>query len=214
MSEFSVSRIVPSTRDLFDALSTRRKSLALIPRIEGNTSEEVRQHAQRLDGFDVRAFARSAADVITQDLARSTSTIPTLCTSEITNAEDCQRARFFGADGIVIRADGNANWQTLSKTAQSMRMMVVGLVTNEETATLLQKIGARAMLLRASSSAELLRLADTAKGASLLLADLLPDGLGDEEDLRALLGKVDAALVRETFHAGRSFECLQDELDG
>lgn len=214
MSEFSVSRIVPSTRDLFDALSTRRKSLALIPRIDGNTSEEIRRHALRLDSIDVRAFARSAADAATQELARSTNSIPTLCTSEVTNAEDCQRARFFGADGIVIRADGNASWQTLSKTAQSMRMMAVGVVSSDETAALLLDSGARAILLRASSSAELLRLAEAAKGAALLLADLMPDGLGDEEDLHALLGKVDAALVPETLHAGSRFEDLQDKLDG
>ena len=162
----------------------------------------------------MRAFARSRADTATQELARSTRSIPTLCTNEATNAEDCQRARFFGADGIVIRTDSSSDWQALSKTAQSMRMMAVGLVSSDETAALLQESGARAILLRASSSAELLRLADATKGAALLLADLAPDGLGDEEDLRALLGKVDAALVPEALHAGGSLADLQDELDG
>ena len=214
MSEFSISRIVPSTRALFDALSTRRKSLALIPRIESNTSDEVRRHARRLDNIDVRAFARSGADTATQDLARSTSSIPTLCTNEATSAEDCQRARFFGADGIVIRTESSSDWQALSKTAQSMRMMAVGVVSSDETAALLLDRGARAILLRASSSAELLHLADATKGAALLIAHLVPDGLGDEEDLRALLGKVDAALVPETLHAGSGFEDLQDKLDG
>lgn len=210
MSEFTVSRIVPSTRDLFGALATRRQSLALIPLVDGDDSTRVSEHAGRLDALDVRAFARKHADSVTQDLARASKTTPTLLTEAIEHVEDGQRARFFGADGVVIRATNTADWLDLSKAVQSMRVMAIGLATTPEEAEVLLQAGARAMLIRANSFEELLLLAEQLKGASILIAE----GATEPDQLRALLNKVDAAIVPESLHAGGSFEDLQDELDG
>ena len=95
MSDFDVSRIVPSTRDLLAAIHTRRKGLALVPHIDGDDEEAVAAEVARLDGLDVRAFALSQAGVLARAAATSTNSTPSLCLAEATSAEDCQRCLLY-----------------------------------------------------------------------------------------------------------------------
>jgi DNA-binding NarL/FixJ family response regulator len=210
VSEFDVARIVPAMRDLFGALATRRQSLALIPALDSADGGSISREASRLDGIDVRAFARSAADGGMLELARSTSAIPTLCTASMQASEDCQRARFFGADGVVIQAQDATHFEHLRKTAQSMRMMAIAEVTDAETATRLIEAGTRALFLRAESFEQLDALVEQAQGAAVLIAE----GARTADELRALSGRVDAAIVPAAIHTGASFKDLQGQLDG
>lgn len=206
MSDFDVARIVPSTRDLLGAIHTRRKGLALVPQVEGGDEDAVAREVARLDGMDVRAFALAEPGALARAAATSTSSTPSLCLAEATSAEDCQRARFFGADGVGVRFGGEP---PLEKMAQSMRMMALGYATTRDEARAAVDAGARAVLLSASLD-DALAVGEAIASPVLLVAhvaDLEPEGL------RALSGAVDAAVVPSTLHRGADFEALLDELD-
>jgi hypothetical protein len=182
--DVDVGRIVPSTRDLFGALATRRKSLALVPLVESAAQLEALE--------DARAFAMPRADSAMLAAAGPETTTPMLLLAEASSELDCQRARTCGADGVVL-AD-----HALAKVAQSMRMMPIALGIAE---------GARACLLR-GDLASVKRLASTAH-ATLLVADVDCDADG----LRSLLGVVDAAIVRAQVHSSDGYRALVDAVD-
>ena len=206
MSDFDVSRIVPSTRDLLGAIHTRRKGLALIPHVRGDDEGAIAAEVARLDGLDVRAFALTDAGPLARVAATSTSSTPSLLLAEATSAEGCQRARFFGADGVGVHFGAEP---PLEKMAQSMRMMALGYASTPDTAQAAVDAGARAVLF-AGSLDDTLAVAAAVPAPTLLVAhvsDLDTDGL------RALVGQVDAAVVPPALHCADSFEALLDELD-
>jgi len=202
-----VGRIVPSNRDLFGALATRRKTLSLIPRIEPNeATSEVAREVARVAALDVRAYAMPTADAQLQIAATSSKSTPALCLQPATTLGDCQRARFFGADGVVIAASDATGWETLSKAAQSMHMVALARATDLASAEQSVAWGARALLIEGQS--------EFAAIAASLPKTILVAHASSVEALRSYVGVVDAAVLSEAIHASADFEALLDELDG
>lgn len=218
MSEVDVSQIVPSTRDLLQVTTTRRRNLALIGEIG---AEGAAQEAARLDELNVSAFGFAAATSAMTDGARATKTVPSLCLAAVASREDCQRARFHGADGVCIDVRLPPDqWDALAKIARGMRMLPLALVRGVEEVDLAGKAGARALLLRAGSAQEVIAMAQKAARGVTLVADVASsDGdargasTADAAALRSLLGKVDSAVVPPAVHADAGFTDLVAELD-
>jgi hypothetical protein len=218
MSEVDVSQIVPSTRDLLQVTTTRRRNLALIGEIG---PEGAAREAARLDAQNVSAFAFATAGGAMTDGARATRTVPSLCLEAAASREDCQRARFHGADGVCIDVRlPPEQWDALAKVARGMRMLPLALVRSVEDVELAGKAGARALLLRAGSAAEVLEMAAKAARNVTLIADVAASEGGargpssaDTAALRSFLGRVDSAVVPSLVHAGAGFAELVAELD-
>jgi len=218
MSEFDVRQIVPSTRDLLQVLSTRRRNLALIGEIG---PERPAEEAARLHDANVSAFAFAAADDAMTSGARATKTVPSLCLAAVASREDCQRARFHGADGVCIDASlPPTEWDNLAKIARGMRMLPLALARTEAEVELATKAGARAVVLRAATAPEVLALAQKAPRNVTLVADVAAqDGAArtastaDAEALRTLVGKVDSAVAPQLVHASAGFAELVEEVD-
>lgn len=218
MSEVDVRQIVPSTRDLLQVVSTRRRNLALVGEIgpEGAAAE-----AARLDEANVSAFAFAAAGDAMTEGARSTKTVPSLCLTAVATREDCQRARFFGADGVCIDvALPPAEWDALAKIARGMRMLPLALVRSDADVDLAMKAGARALLLRADTAAAVIALARRAPRSVTLVADVAQQDEGarvassaDAAALRSLAGAVDSAVVPPAVHAAADFAELVADVD-
>lgn len=218
MSELEVREIVPSTRDLLQVLSTKRRNLALIGEIgaEGAASE-----AARLDDLNVSAFAFAAAGPAMTDGARATKTVPSLCLAAVTSREECQHARFHGADGVCIDVKlPPQEWDALAKIARGMRMLPLALAGSAEDVELAAKAGARAVLLRAGSAAEVIEMAQRCPRGVTLVADVASSegasrtgSVVDAAALRALVGKVDSAVVSPAVHAAAGFADLVAEVD-
>src|SRR4051812_44381094 len=101
MTQVDVGSIVPSTRDLLQVLSTRRRSTALVALIDpAHPAEE----AARLHELNVSAFAFASPGPEMALAARSTKTVPSLSLALAAERDDFLRARFFGADGVCIDA--------------------------------------------------------------------------------------------------------------
>lgn len=218
MPEFDVRHIVPSTRDLLRVLSTRRDNLALIGEIR---SEQPAAEAKRLDDVNISALAFGAAADAMLDGAGAIKNVPVLCLSPVTSREDCQRARFYGADGVCIDISMPADeWDALAKVARAMRMLAVALVRTKEQVDEALKAGARALLLRAGSVEEAIAMAGKASRNQTLVVDIAGEEGGGRvesiltaEMVKALVGKVDSALIPTAIHADKGFEALVQEVD-
>lgn len=208
MSDFDVGAIVPSTRDLLQVLATRKKSLALVGLVGGSAAGE---HAARLSDQNVSAFSAIEAGPAMQAAARATKTVPMLLLTPVKERDDFLRARFFGADGVVIDAKlAPDEWDRLAKTARTTRMAPLALATDDEGVKGAVAAGAKALVVRASSADEALRLAGLAPRAMTVLAFV--DG-ADDAAIRALAKNVDAAVVHEGLHASSAFDALVAEVD-
>lgn len=218
MPDFDVAQIVPSTRDLLQVLSTRRRNLALLGEIDGDRAAE---DASRLDAVNVSAFAFADAGPAMTAGARATRTVPSLCLAAVVTREDCLRARFHGADGVCIAASlPPAEWDNLAKIARGMRMLPLALASTEAEVEAAMKAGARAVVLRAATADDVLSLARKAQRNVTLVADVAAiDGAAraasaaDPAALRALAGKVDSAVVPSSVHASDGFAELVAEVD-
>lgn len=218
MSELEVRQIVPSTRDLLQVLSTRRRNLALIGEIgaEGAASE-----AARLDDLNVSAFAFAIASPAMTDGARATKTVPSLCLAAVASREDCQLARLHGADGVCIDVKlPPEEWDALARIARGMRMLPLALACSAEDVELAAKTGSRAVLLRAGSAAEVIAMAQRSVRGVTLVADVASSegasrtgSVVDAAALRALVGKVDSVVVSPAVHAAAGFADLVAEVD-
>lgn len=208
MAEVEVGTIVPSTRDLLQVVGTRRKSLALLGLIGAELPAE---EAARLADLNVSAFACLEPGGAMALVARATKTVPTLCIGAHEQREHLLAARQHGADGVVI--DGAlplADWDRLAKVARSMRMLPLALARDAAGLDSAVKTGARAVLLRAGSAAEVVALAGAAP-RSVTLIGFVENA--DADALRALAGKVDAAVVPPALHRSAAFADLVAEVD-
>ncbi len=196
MTEFDVSRIVPSTRDFAGAVRTQRSGLALIPLVE-NVDDVARMIA-----LDVRALAAPNEETCF-DAARACASIPIINIATAASAEACQRARFYGADAACLEA-----FAEHAKTVQSMRMMPVAHVASADAVAKALADDARVMLFSGDVAWVVAAAADIGKNVILVAHGV------DPETLRSLEGKVDAAIVGATVHRSDAFEALLDELDG
>lgn len=218
MSEFDVSQIVPSTRDLLQVVSTRRGNLALLAELGADRAGE---EAARLHEMNVSALAFGSPGAAMTDGARATKTVPALSLAAVTTREDCQRARFFGADGVCIDVALPATeWDALAKVARGMRMLPLALARTEADVEAAIKAGARAVVLRAATAEAVLAMAKRAPRNVTLVADVATEegasrvaGAADAAGLRALARSVDSAVVPPGVHTAPSFADLVGELD-
>lgn len=220
MSEtgIDVRQIVPSTRDLLQVLSTRRRNLALVAEIG---AERAAEEAARLHEVNVSAFAFASADGAMTDGARATKTVPSLSLAIVASREDCQRARYFGADGVCIDvALPVAEWDNLAKIARGMRMLPLGLVKAESDAEAAVKVGAKAVVARVPTAESVLAIALKLPRSVTIVADLAAQEEGGRsassataDALRKLAGKVDSAVVPASIHTASDFADLVAEVD-
>jgi hypothetical protein len=208
MHDVDVATIVPSTRDLLQVIGTRRRNLALLGLIG---AERPAEEAARLADLNVSAFACFEPGPAMALAARATKTVPTLCLGSAGERAHSLAARQHGADGVCIDALLPLDdWDRLAKTARTMRMLPLALASDAAGVEGAVKAGARAVLIRASSAEIVVDLAGRApKGLTLV-------GLVDNADadaIRALAGKVDAAVVPPSVHAAKAFADLVAEVD-
>lgn len=207
MSDFDAAQIVPSTRDLFQVIGTRKKSLAVVAKIEGDSDRE----AARLYDLDVSAFAFEAPGPLMQLGARSTKTVPSLSLDKIVDRDGCLRARYFGADGVAIDAALDPDsWDRLAKQARMTRMAALAFAVDETTMKSAAAAGARAVLLTVATADSAIAIAKGA-ASSITIVVNIEGCTGD--DLRKLRGVADAAIVPSSLHRAPEFRALVSELD-
>jgi hypothetical protein len=208
MQNIDVGAIVPSTRDLLQVISTRRKSMALIALIGPEAPAE---EAARLHELNISALAFAEPGPAMQLGARATKTVPSLCLAAVRDREGALAARFHGADGVCVDASLPLDdWDRLAKVGRTMRMLPLALAETAEAAAAAVKAGARAILLRAGSADAVLATAASLPRTLTVVADV-PGA--DAAALRTLLGHVDAAVVPPALHASPEFEAFVGEVD-
>jgi hypothetical protein len=208
MADVDVGTIVPSTRDLLQVIGTRRKNLALVGLIG---PERPAEEAARLYDLNVSAFACLEPGPGMALAARATKTVPMLSLAPAADREHFLAARQHGADGVCIEASLPLDaWDKLAKSARTTRMAPIALAASATDVEGAVKAGARAVLIRAGSAAELLDLAGRAPRSMIVVG--LVEG-ADADAIRALAGKVDAAVVPPAVHASPSFSELVAEVD-
>jgi hypothetical protein len=137
--------------------------------------------------------------------------VPSLCLGPAGDREALQAARLHGADGVTIDARLPLDdWDRLAKIARSMRMLPVALAVDAPSLEAAVKAGARAVLIQAPSAAELVALAAAAPRSLTLVGHV---DTADADALRALKGKVDAAVVPPAVHAAKGFAELVADVD-
>jgi hypothetical protein len=207
MSDVDVGAIVPSTRDLLQVVATRRKNLALLAIVAGDAAAE----AARLADLNVSAFAVVEPGPALAAAARATKTVPSLCLGPSADREALLAARHHGADGVCIDARLPLDaWDNLAKIARTMRMVPLALASDPASLDAAVKTGARAVLLRAAKAAEVIEHSARVPRAVTLVVSIDD---ADEAAVRALKGKVDAAVVPPSLHASKGFAELVAEVD-
>ncbi len=88
-------------------------------------------------------------------------------------------------------------------------MATLALVVDDATSAVAASVAARGVYLRADAVADVSAL--TAKLGSARIVAHLPSA--DETLLRALRGRVDAAIVESDLYLSTSFDTLREELD-
>lgn len=204
MTDIRAGTIVPSTRDLLQALSRRRKALALVPLL---LPERAAEDAAHLDAANAPAFAMEAPGPAMVAAARATRSIPMLSLALAEAADDALFARQHGADGACAPL---AAWADVSAAIKSTRMAPLALVTSIDACKQAVAAGAKGIVIRAGSVREAASIAAAApRGPAIVVwADDL-----DETSARALVGVADAAIVPASLYASTSFASLIEEVD-
>jgi hypothetical protein len=208
MMDFDVGSIVPSTRDLYQVIATKKRSLALVGLLG---PERAAEEAARLYDLDVSAFAFAEPGPAMQLGARATKTVPSLCLLPVTEKDPCLAARFYGADGVCVDASLPLDdWDRLAKQVRTMRMLPIAFASDAASADAAVKAGARVVLVRAASVAEAIELAKPLPRALTLVAEI-PGA--DADALRALVSHFDAAIVPPGVHSAKGYADLVAEVD-
>ncbi|WP_437709497.1 hypothetical protein WMF45_34010 [Sorangium sp. So ce448] len=208
MQDFDAGSIVPSTRDLLQVISTRRKNMALVGLVG---SEAPAEDAARLHELNISALAFAEAGPAMQGAARATRTVPSLCLSRVSDRDGALAARYHGADGVCIDATLPLDdWDRLAKGARTMRMLPLALAESKEGAEAAAKVGARAVLLRCASADAVIEAVASLPRALIVVAEVLS---ADADALRRLVGHVDAAIVPPGVHKSAQFPALVAEVD-
>lgn len=210
--DVDVARIVPSARDLSLALTPGRRSLVLVPFLDASALDAAEADLARLVE-STRAFATNATGEAQRTLARATGDVPLLVTTPATSAEDCQRARYFGADGVCVPATAQVDVEATLLSARSMHMAPLLAVGDDLEASSAVAREARAWLLH-GVDLTLARRAAALDRRRVLVVDASREGMVSAAMLRSLLGVVDAVLVPPELHRHEIYEALAAELDG
>jgi hypothetical protein len=208
MQEVDVGSIVPSTRDLLQVIGTRRRSLALVGIVAGDSAAA---DAARLAELNVSALGCAEPGPAMLAAARATRTVPMLCLAPSGERDAFLAARQGGADGVCIDARLPLDaWDRLAQVARSMRMLPIALATDEASVEAAVKSGARAVLVRAPGAAEVIALAGKVPRKLTLVGHVEH---ADADAVRALAGHVDAAVVPPGVYAAAGFAELVAEVD-
>ncbi len=205
---FNVGTLVPSTRDFVQAIKTRKKGLALVPLL---APEDAGREALRSaeEGVVSVAFAEPGAPMAEGAAAMR---VPVLCLRPVTTKDDYLAARAYGADAVVLAAGlDEASREELAKGARSTRMFALSLVTSEAEAKRAADAGDKAVVVRATDASAVKALAAKLPASTAILAW---PAKGAEDDVRALVGAVDAAIVGVEVYGVTGFERLVSELAG
>jgi indole-3-glycerol phosphate synthase len=160
-----------------------------------------------------RAFATDATGPAQRRLARATSDVPLLVTAPVTTPLECQRARYFGADGVCVPAKATLDVGAALLSARSMHMTSLLAVRHDLDAANELASDARAWILSGLDLALARRAAELDR-RRVLVVDASTERDVSPEALRALLGVVDAIVVPPHVHRGAGFDELAAELDG
>lgn len=208
MPDFDAGSIVPSTRDLLQVISTRRKNMALVGLVG---SESPAEDALRLHELNISALAFAEAGPAMQEAARATRTVPSLCLSRVGDRDGALAARYHGADGVCIDALLPLDdWDRLAKGARTMRMLPLALVEGPEGAEAVAKVGARAVLVRGASAEAVIASVASLPKTLTVVAEVLS---ADADALRRLVGHVDAVIVPPSVHTSAQLPALVAEVD-
>ncbi len=200
---FDVGAIVPSMRDFLQAIATRRKRLALVPWIEDANDLE------RLEEIGVSSVACPGPGDGMRTLARSR--LPVLCLERATEDDDALAARAYGADAVLLDPSLDASAiDRLAKTGRSTRMAALPTVDDESSAARANDAGFKAAFVVGDSVDAVVSFALKLPSPTRVLAHVRN---ADVEAIRALAGKVDAALVEYALGASTDFAALSAEVD-
>jgi len=205
-SPFDVATLVPSNRDLLQAVRTGRKGLALVPCI---AAEEAAREALRMAESGVTAIAMREASPAMAVAAKATR-LPILSLQLVATREDALAARAFGADAVILdptRSD--AERETTASDARSTRMVALHLARTRAEVEQAVSRGSKAIVVQAADAKGLVQLASAA-GRLVVIA--WPSGpLADE--LQTLRGAVDAVVVDVDVWGATGFERLVSEVN-
>jgi len=216
MLHVDLDLIAPSSRDLLRALSTRRRSVALVasmtePGSATTREATVRAEVARLEELGVSALGFREASLAMQAGASAARSAPILGLANISDRDALRRARCCGADGVCISLfEGLGTWEALAPQARTLRMSPIALVCTEMDARRAEQVGARAALVRGAQVEQVLELARSLPRRMVILADVSG---ADGAALRSRRGHVDAALVSSALHAEPEFVDVVAEVD-
>jgi len=149
--------------------------------------------------------------------------LPVISLRLLASRDDALKARAFGADAVMVDpAIPDLERQGIADTARSAHMVVLSLATTREEIQREARKGARAVIVKGPSSTSIKEQIDGAPRI-LVIAWLTPEeaapaasarlGADREDDLRALRGLVDAAIVGVDVYGVTGFERLVFELN-
>ncbi len=204
---FNVGTLVPSTRDLLQAIRTQRAALALVPLLG---VEEAGREALRSTEMGVTALAMAEPGAAMAEASAATR-VPILCLRLVQTKEDYLAARAFGADAVVLdpSLDDMARAE-LAKGVRSTRMMALEVARDAAAAKRASAAGARALVLQLAEPAQVRSIVKDVSPGVVLVAWL---ERAAEADVRALFGVVDAAIVGVDVYGVTGFERLVSELN-
>jgi hypothetical protein len=186
---FAVGAIVPSMRDFLQAIRTKRTGLALVPWL---SVVDAGREALRDVESGVTALAMSEPGLPMAEAAAATR-VPMLCLRAVTAQDDYLAARAYGADAIVLSS-------SLDDAAHADLADVKRAVD----------AGTKGIVLQGVDAASVRALAAKVPSAVTLVAW---PGRATEEDIRSLVGAVDATIVGVDVYGATGFERLVSELN-
>jgi hypothetical protein len=203
---FNVGTLVPSTRDLFQALRTRRRDLAFVAHL---VEEDAPREALRMAEAGVAALALSEPGPAMAEAAAAVH-LPVLCLRPVATKDDYLAARAFGADAVLIDPTlERAAQEDLAKGARSTRMVAIDVAHDATAVEHEVAAGAKALVLKGVDAPGVRALASSA-GPSLVLV-AWPAAAG-EDAVRALRGAVDAVIVGVEVYGVTGFERFVSEM--
>jgi hypothetical protein len=203
---FNVGTLVPSTRDLYQALRTRRKDLAFVAHL---AEEDAPREALRMAEAGVAALALSEPGPAMAEAAGA-ARLPVVCLRLVATKEDYLAARAFGADAVLIDPSLEpAAREDLVKGARSTRMVALDVARDAPAVQREVTTGAKALVLKGADAAAVRALAPSAGPSVVLVA--WPAAAG-EDAVRGLRGVVDAVIVGVEVYGVTGFERFVSEM--
>jgi indole-3-glycerol phosphate synthase len=158
--------------------------------------------------FDVTALALAEPAPPMAEAARATR-LPMLSLERVSTREGALAARAFGADAVLVDPDATeAEREATAASARSTRMVALQVARTREEVEGEVARGARAVLLEAEGVGDLVAMAEA---AGRLIVVALPSR-PQEDDVRRLLGRVDAVVVGIEVYGATGFERLVSEV--